>query len=995
MRKTVLLLSLTFLSIWISELAFSQNDEKGTLIGNPTDKEAAANIVADNAGNTYVAGLQNSKALIVKQNAVHTTLWSKAFSFTTNSNHEVVINFFDLVADTVFGCGKIYSFNQYIGTFYFKMDAQNGAMYWSKFEVNSDGYFSCMRYADGKFFLIGGIRGSQTTIPVTGGKVLAVSSQTGNLIWQTPVLYNFLPNTSSPGNWSHFYDATQMINGKLFITGACQANSSALTNGLSLPILIGIDESGSVFLEKYLSVSIPPGAPAYRLLGTKIRYDMDQNLVIGSYWESFGSANSLPGNIFLTKCDSVGNILFSKSYDVDYMSIAYLTAMNETADSYVLYGITYGSFNGSFVLKVDKSGNMDKCIVISKPNVGTELISSVIDPVNGNSSFLNGTHYFVSSESATTVNSLDIHKIILDEELNTVDDCSGVFELTVPVFVINTSIDPLIVSTVPQTMNFQDGATIEDVPAYTYCDNVSLDLVQNSGCSQSTLQANIVGFIDPTFYWSNGNITSGNTLSVNTTDTIFLRVLDTKCCELVDTIVPILVPSSFTMSLPADTSVCLQSGNSLTINPSFSGANAPVQYLWSNNSTGTSLAITSSGTYWVELSDSCLTQRDSIVVIVNSLPVIGDTLDITVCEDDFPAILNPTVSAGTTVLWDDGTPTIQRSVNVPGTYTISAINNCGASNAAITVSQTNLPTVQLIASIDTCIQNGNLILLTPVITGATTNIWSNGSSGNQLAVSNSGNYTIYTSNSCGIDSAACSVTINDFPELDLPATLDTCFDIGVGFSYTAQGSGVSYQWSSGSQTATEWISQEGIYSCTLTNLCGSISDSMQVRRLTAVDLYFPEDSIHDCQHQLSVSLLHIETNYNLEVFSPSGNLIGTHLSESGWYQVHAFNTCSEVWDSIYVNLQNEQFFYLPNSFTPNGDSNNDQFEFKGENIIVRDIRIFNRWGEELFTENGKFTGWDGTYQGAICPVGIYAVHVIYEDCFGIPTEFNGHVNLIR
>jgi gliding motility-associated-like protein len=306
------------------------------------------------------------------------------------------------------------------------------------------------------------------------------------------------------------------------------------------------------------------------------------------------------------------------------------------------------------------------------------------------------------------------------------------------------------------------------------------------------------------------------------------------------------------MSLPSDSTVCLQIGNSITLSPTFSGESGSVQYLWNNNASLSSIPVTNSGTYWVEISDNCSTKRDSIIV-----------------------------------------------------------------------------------------------------------------------------------------------TINHFPDLDLPATLDTCFDIGGGFSYTAIGSGGSYQWSSGSQVATEWISQEGVYSCTLTNQCGSITDSMRVRRLTAVDLYFPADSLRECEKQLSVSKLQIETNYTLEIFAPDGDLVGTTITESGWYSIHAFNACGEKWDSIYVNLQNEQFFYLPNSFSPNGDSKNDRFEFKGENMVVRELRIFNRWGEEVFSQAGNFTGWDGIYRGEICPDGVYAIHVVYEDCFGIPTEFMGHVNLIR
>ncbi|AEA44597.1 T9SS type B sorting domain-containing protein [Fluviicola taffensis] len=986
MNKLYFLITLLFMLISANERVFSQNDVKSTVIGNPSIMESAANIVADNAGNTYIGGLQGNKGLIVKQDPLHVTIWSKTLSFTTNPNDDVTIAFLDIIGDTIFGCGKIHQFNQAKGTFYFKMNAQTGTMYWSKFEVISNGYLSCMRYSNGKYFLIGGSYGSAQ---VTAGKALAVSSQTGNLIWETPLLKYFMPLTAtSPTTRAFFLNSTEVKNGQFYITGYTDGNTSGVTNWLGMPLLIGITDAGSVFMEKHLLFPYTP-TNAQRFEGAQIRWDMDDHLVI-SCFEMMGASPQF-NNTIVVKCDLLGNILFANGYDIGTNVTCTVDAMNETDSSYVLFGwggFSVGPFDGLYVLKIDKAGNLEKCNSIQKPNVFYNPLSLGWTHLVGNSAFVNGTHYFTMEESS------DINQFILNEELDFIDDCSRLDSLPVNVNPLSVSMPQLLKVILPSTMIFQDGAILEDVPVFAYCDGVSLDLVQNSGCSQATIQANIAGFTDPTFYWSNGS-SSGNTTIANTTDTVFVRVLDTKCCELIDTIVPVLFPSSFAMNLPADTTVCLQSGNSFTITPTFSGANAPLQYLWSNTSTGTSLSITASGTYWVELSDSCLTLRDSIVVTVSSLPVIGNTPNITVCEDDFPTTLSPTVSTGASVLWNDGLLTPQRSVNGPGSYTIFATNACGTVNATIVVLQTNLSDVQLISSIDTCLQNGGVIILVPTFSDVNSVLWSDGTTSNQLSVLGSGMYTVYGSNACGIDSATCSVIINHFPELNLPTNLDTCFEIGVGFSYTVIGSQGSYQWSSGSQSATEWISQEGVYSCTLTNQCGSITDSMRVRRLTAVDLYFPNDSLLECEKQLSVSNLQIETNYNLEIVAPNGDLAGTFITESGWYIVHAFNACGEKWDSIYVNLQNEQYFYLPNSFTPNGDSYNDRFEFKGENIIVRDMRIFNRWGEEVFSQAGAFTGWDGIYRGEICPDGVYAIRVIYEDCFGIPTEFSGHVSLIR
>ena len=186
-----------------------------------------------------------------------------------------------------------------------------------------------------------------------------------------------------------------------------------------------------------------------------------------------------------------------------------------------------------------------------------------------------------------------------------------------------------------------------------------------------------------------------------------------------------------------------------------------------------------------------------------------------------------------------------------------------------------------------------------------------------------------------------------------------------------------------------------MYSVTLTNQCGSVTESMQVRRYTEVDLYFPNDSIKECSKQFAVSNLQIETNYTLEIYSPNGDLVGDYLTESGWYVVHAFNPCAETWDSIYVNLQNEQFFYLPNSFTPNHDGDNDKFLIPNLHETYPDCKvlIINRWGAKVFESTGYAEPWDGMYKGDEIPLGTYFYEIVSpKDDF---KPIKGSISIIR
>ncbi|MNK18896.1 hypothetical protein D3C87_371120 [compost metagenome] len=847
---TRLLLILFFLPVLASNPLFSQDDVKNRLIGNPLDDEVSANVIADLYGNTYIGGMINNDGLVVKQDGSSNqgVLWSKKLTFTSDPSNQVQISFLDLAVDTVFGCGQVNQGNQSIGTFYFKMDALTGSLYWSKYEAIPDRYFSCMRYANGLFFLVGGVDRT-----FAEGNVQAVSSVNGQLEWDISQLFSGfvlppVPNPNPMGSQTRFTNATEMVNGKMYITGTSYMESA--NNSARVPIIIGIDANGDVFRQKYVLLPVN-GTSTDSYNSGRIEYDATGDLLLEIYTPA-GIQNPYHG--ILVKCDTLGNLLFAKNYEIPGITTMLPSGLNETGSSYAMFGSYHGASDGLYVVKTAKNGTLERCVGISKPGI-SYINGWSNDLASGNSEFLGGLHHFVSTEFYAASSDMDINQVVLDEGLNTINDCSEIFDLFPVVTNVPLTIEDLGIGydfnlgQIPEIMN---PVTPQNHPIYTPCVGISINMTQNSGCTGSTITANTVGLTNPVFHWSDGTSTVGNSLSVNTTDTVFVWVLDSKCCELMDTLVPVFVNSSLAVSLPADTSICIPAGNLHSISPTVSGAISPVTYLWNDQSTGPALSVGTSGTYWVSVSDDCSTQTDSIAIVVNYLP-----------------------------------------------------------------------------------------------------------------------------------------------ELNLPAILDTCFEVGVGFSYTAQGSAGSYLWSSGSNTATEWISQEGIYSCTLTNQCGNVTESMQVRRFTEVDLYFPQDSVKACAKQYAVSNLQIETNYTLEIFAPNGNLVGNNLIESGWYLIHAFNPCGEKWDSIYMNLQNEQFFYLPNSFTPNGDSHNDRFEFKGENIVLRDVQIFNRWGEVVFSENGTFTGWDGTYRGEICPDGIYAVQLFYEDCFGMPTEFNGHVNLLK
>jgi len=103
--------------------------------------------------------------------------------------------------------------------------------------------------------------------------------------------------------------------------------------------------------------------------------------------------------------------------------------------------------------------------------------------------------------------------------------------------------------------------------------------------------------------------------------------------------------------------------------------------------------------------------------------------------------------------------------------------------------------------------------------------------------------------------------------------------------------------------------------------------------------------------------------------------------------------------SIVIQVRKEILYYVPNTFTPDGDEFNQTFQpifESGFDPHDWNMTIYNRWGEIIFESNNDEVGWDGTYNGKIVPQGTYTYKIEfgldYTDAREIIT---GHVNLIK
>ncbi|MBL4656607.1 MAG: PKD domain-containing protein, partial [Flavobacteriales bacterium] len=105
-----------------------------------------------------------------------------------------------------------------------------------------------------------------------------------------------------------------------------------------------------------------------------------------------------------------------------------------------------------------------------------------------------------------------------------------------------------------------------------------------------------------------------------------------------------------------------------------------------------------------------------------------------------------------------------------------------------------------------------------------------------------------------------------------------------------------------------------------------------------------------------------------------------------------------------VRIESEYILFAPNSFTPNGDGDNDSFFPKGVGVEDQSFQlfIFDRWGDLIATVEGEWSddisiGWNGRANGGSneAQMDVYVWLIRTSDVLGGDHEYIGHVTLLR
>jgi gliding motility-associated-like protein len=101
-------------------------------------------------------------------------------------------------------------------------------------------------------------------------------------------------------------------------------------------------------------------------------------------------------------------------------------------------------------------------------------------------------------------------------------------------------------------------------------------------------------------------------------------------------------------------------------------------------------------------------------------------------------------------------------------------------------------------------------------------------------------------------------------------------------------------------------------------------------------------------------------------------------------------------DLIRLKVMEGPAIYVPTGFTPNGDGKNDLLRPVYVGITqLEKFKVYNRWGQEVFSTKSMYDGWDGSIDGKIQGSGSYIWFVQAKNYLGQPVFLKGLETLIR
>ena len=320
-------------------------------------------------------------------------------------------------------------------------------------------------------------------------------------------------------------------------------------------------------------------------------------------------------------------------------------------------------------------------------------------------------------------------------------------------------------------------------------------------------------------------------------------------------------------------------------------------FLWSDGSDGPTLTVTTSGVYAVTISDGCSVGIDSIEVeIAEDIPPVELPVEsLLLCDGETYSIqLDPQFE---TYTWQDGSTGPFYEIDGPGVYTVTLIDGCHSSSDVLTVEYISPPPViDLGPDLQVCMDEEVTWQFDP---SWGEYLWQDGTDASMYTADDTGLYAVTISNPCGETSDEMMLEFFNPPYVDLgdpPATL--CQGHSIVFPLDPAGGAIS--WQDGSNDEYYEIFTPGTYSVTITNICGTVTDQIEVILVDPPVVALGIDQVLCPGESVILTAIGAE---GLFQWQDGSNENFFEVSASGEYFLTVTNDCGSGIDTVHVLLQ--------------------------------------------------------------------------------------------
>lgn len=205
----------------------------------------------------------------------------------------------------------------------------------------------------------------------------------------------------------------------------------------------------------------------------------------------------------------------------------------------------------------------------------------------------------------------------------------------------------------------------------------------------------------------------------------------------------------------------------------------------------------------------------------------------------------------------------------------------------------------------------------------------------------------------------------------------------------------------------------GVYTVTATDVDGCSRTAFgEVEAVTFIQANFtanpePSDTIQTVLSSAGFEFFNQSEGADEYVWDFGDGTTSTEVSPVHVYQdtghfyveLKALSNGGECADSITLGpfiVTLDGLLHIPNAFSPNGDGFNDFFIVAGEFLLDYDLRVYSRWGQEIYQSSSISDSWDGRMpNGKGAPQGVYVFRLKATAIGDKSYDETGTITLLR